>query len=167
MASENAGPWKREIPIGLEAIIFGVSSILSGEFFAEKGGLSFYPVILRILPFRPFFFGNSMSTRRHKKSWRKTIWLVVSTHLKNISQIGNLPRIGLKIKTIWNHHLAIFQSSTYASLRSPATQGLRQLGQWLIVRVETRGTPWNGGGDGKRQYGELIGSSSLKDELRW
>ena len=26
-------------------------------------------------------------------------WLVVSTHLKNISQIGNLPQIGVKIKT--------------------------------------------------------------------
>ena len=33
------------------------------------------------------------------------IWLVVSTPLKNISQNGNLPQIGLKIKTIWNHHL--------------------------------------------------------------
>ena len=27
-------------------------------------------------------------------------WLVVSTHLKNISQIGNLPQIGVKIKHI-------------------------------------------------------------------
>ena len=32
-------------------------------------------------------------------------WLVVSTHLKNISQIGNLPQIGVKIKNIWNHQL--------------------------------------------------------------
>ena len=32
-------------------------------------------------------------------------WLVVSTHLKNISQIGNLPQIGMKMKNIWNHHL--------------------------------------------------------------
>ena len=32
-------------------------------------------------------------------------WLVVSTPLKNISQIGNLPQIGVKIKNIWNHHL--------------------------------------------------------------
>ena len=31
-------------------------------------------------------------------------WLVVSTHLKNISQNRNLPQIGLKIKNIWNHH---------------------------------------------------------------
>ena len=32
-------------------------------------------------------------------------WLVVSTHLKNISQIGNLRPIGVKIKFISNHHL--------------------------------------------------------------
>ena len=30
---------------------------------------------------------------------------MVSTHLKNISQIGNLPQIGVKIKNIWKHHL--------------------------------------------------------------
>ena len=29
--------------------------------------------------------------------------LVVSTPLKNISQNGNLPQIGMKIKNIWNH----------------------------------------------------------------
>ena len=32
-------------------------------------------------------------------------WLVVSTHFKNISQIGSFPQIGVKIKNIWNHHL--------------------------------------------------------------
>ena len=35
-------------------------------------------------------------------------WLVVSTPLKNISQIGNLPQIGVKIKNIWNHHPVIY-----------------------------------------------------------
>ena len=35
------------------------------------------------------------------------IWLVVSTHLKNISQVGNLPEIVVKIKNIRNHHLVI------------------------------------------------------------
>ena len=30
------------------------------------------------------------------------LWLVVSTHLKSISQNGNLPQIGVKIKHIWN-----------------------------------------------------------------
>ena len=28
-----------------------------------------------------------------------------STHLKNISQIGSFPHIGMKIKHVWNHHL--------------------------------------------------------------
>ena len=32
------------------------------------------------------------------------IWLVVSTHLKNICQLGNLPQVAVKIKNIWNHH---------------------------------------------------------------
>ena len=35
------------------------------------------------------------------------IWLVVSTPLKNISQNGNLPQIGVKIKNIWNHQLVM------------------------------------------------------------
>ena len=34
-------------------------------------------------------------------------WLVVSTHLKNISQIGSFPQVGMKIKNIWNHHLVL------------------------------------------------------------
>ena len=32
---------------------------------------------------------------------------MVSTPLKNISQNGNLPQIGVKIKNIWNHHPAL------------------------------------------------------------
>ena len=31
---------------------------------------------------------------------------MVSTHLKNISQNGNLPQIGVNIKNIWNHQPA-------------------------------------------------------------
>ena len=31
-------------------------------------------------------------------------WLVVSTPLKNISQNGNLPQVGVKMKNIGNHH---------------------------------------------------------------
>ena len=39
-------------------------------------------------------------------------WLVVEpTHLKNISQNGNLPQIGMKMKNIWNHHLRKESSS--------------------------------------------------------
>ena len=32
--------------------------------------------------------------------------LVVSAHLKNISQIGSFPQVGVNIKDIWNHHLS-------------------------------------------------------------
>ena len=39
------------------------------------------------------------------KTWIMGGCLVVSTHLKNISQNGNLPQIGMKIKNVWNHHL--------------------------------------------------------------
>ena len=42
---------------------------------------------------------------QQRKKHRELFWLVVLTHLKNISQNGNLPQVGMKIKTIWNHHL--------------------------------------------------------------
>ena len=40
---------------------------------------------------------------------------MVSTHLKHISQIGNLPQIGVNIKNCWNHHpyIYILASSKY------------------------------------------------------
>jgi len=35
-----------------------------------------------------------------------TFYLVVEpTHLKNISQVGSFPQVGVKIKNIGNHHL--------------------------------------------------------------
>ena len=33
------------------------------------------------------------------------IWLVVSTHVKNISQLGSFPQVGMKTRNIWKHHL--------------------------------------------------------------
>ena len=52
---------------------------------------------------------------RHTKGGERRIsepstlfWLVVSTPLKNISQNGNLPQVGMKIKNIWNPHLVLF-----------------------------------------------------------
>ena len=30
---------------------------------------------------------------------------MVSTQLKNISQIGSFPQVGVKIRNLWNHHL--------------------------------------------------------------
>ena len=44
---------------------------------------------------------------------------MVSTHLKNISQNGNLPQVGLKIKNVSNHHpdihtLSVWDAGFYA-----------------------------------------------------
>ena len=46
-------------------------------------------------------------------------WLVVSTHLKNISQNGNLPQIGVKIKNVWNHHLDNLQPELFSLVPEP------------------------------------------------
>ena len=46
-------------------------------------------------------------------TWNCYYWLVVPTHLKNISQNGNLPQIGVEIKTIWNHHLELLGCILY------------------------------------------------------
>ena len=43
---------------------------------------------------------NILAKLNSFKTINTHIWLVVSTHLKNISQIGNLPQIGVKIKKI-------------------------------------------------------------------
>ena len=32
-------------------------------------------------------------------------WLVVSTHMKNISRFGSFPQIRVQITNIWHHHL--------------------------------------------------------------
>ena len=82
-----------------------------------------FPFVLEALwhpPVRFFFRRSGGSLWLAKSDWKsnvqigfkwtlkiltKTIWLVVSTPLKNISQNGNLPQVGVKIKNIWNHHL--------------------------------------------------------------
>ena len=44
-------------------------------------------------------------------------WWLNRIHLKNMSQIGNLPQIGVKIKSIWNHHLDESQWSYCSHLK--------------------------------------------------
>ena len=45
---------------------------------------------------------------------------MVSTHLKSISQIGNHPQVGVKIKNLWNHHLdTIHGKNPWVSRTSP------------------------------------------------
>ena len=56
------------------------------------------------------------------------IWLVVSTHLKNISQNVNLPQVGVKIKNIWNHHLEII-CMEHKSNGEPSCEKIRQCGE--------------------------------------
>ena len=41
---------------------------------------------------------------------------MVSTHLKNISQIGSFPQIGVKITNIWNHQQARYNPFTLQSM---------------------------------------------------
>ena len=35
--------------------------------------------------------------------------MVEPTHLKDISQMGSFPQVGVKIKNIWNHHLVKYR----------------------------------------------------------
>ena len=51
------------------------------------------------------FFRNDLEVEHDKH-------MMVSTLLKNISQNGNLPQIGMKIKNLWNHHPVKIQSET-------------------------------------------------------
>ena len=44
---------------------------------------------------------------RPRKSMKLYYSLVVSTHLKNTSQIGHLPQVEVKIENNWNHHLVL------------------------------------------------------------
>ena len=49
---------------------------------------------------KPPLFSEAETHHHVKNSFQKHYWLVVSTHLKNISQNGNLPQIGVKIKHV-------------------------------------------------------------------
>ena len=50
-------------------------------------------------------FWDEIDSPGLKKGFFLLIYLVVSTPLKNTSQNGNLPQVGVKIKNIWNNHL--------------------------------------------------------------
>ena len=50
---------------------------------------------------------NQKKTTFGKQKTR--IWLVVSTHLKNVSQIGHLSQIGVQTENVWNHHPGIYK----------------------------------------------------------
>ena len=74
-------------------------SISTGEFSSSHAFLVLFDEMIEMIKLLEYGRGSPVLT-----CWFLS-WLVVSTHLKNISQIGNLPQIGVKIKNIWNHHL--------------------------------------------------------------
>ena len=84
-------------------------------------------------------------------------WLVVSSHLKNISQIGSFPQVGVKIKNIWNHHpvqntmASHFLQSPVVFIESPLGGSCNHRG---LPRCQTNGLA--------RPKGEAGGSSHEK-----
>ena len=66
----------------------------------------------------------------------------VSTHLKNISQIGLLPQIGMKIKHIWNHHLVFFNKKQRIFFGGSKHRKGRHPGLVLLL-AQFLGIAWN------------------------
>ena len=52
---------------------------------------------------------NKKKTRAARELY-EIFWLVVSAPLKNISQVGSFPQVGVNIKNVWNHHPVFHQS---------------------------------------------------------
>ena len=60
---------------------------------------------------------------------------MVSTHLKNISQIGLSSQVGVKIKNIWNHQL---EKSISSHLETYPKKKLESIPVALFADVKTR-----------------------------
>ena len=81
---------------------------------------------------------NSTSQKDHQQNCQNR-WLVVSTHLKNISQIGSFPQVGLKIKNLWNHHLGDdLQALSFISLGTMAAGRLQVHRTWQTHQLPSR-----------------------------
>ena len=66
---------------------------------------------------------------------------MVSTHLKNMSQIGSFLQVGVKMKNIWNHRLVVFNKPIMyleITLCSVMLQGLHL--QVFFCRLTSGGT---------------------------
>ena len=73
---------------------------------------------------------------------KHSCWLVVSTHWKNINQNENLPQVGVKIKNIWNHHLAwIGKFIPWIGLWVLSKQSQRLGGSWMAQKISVPGVP--------------------------
>ena len=68
----------------------------------------------------------------------------ISTHLKNISQNGNFPQIGVKIKNIWNHHPLMMFSFTFLTppfkVFAISDFGTSKIFHWLFFWCQQNGT---------------------------
>ena len=64
------------------------------------------------------------------------IQLVVSTNLKNISQNGSFPEVGMKIKNIWNNHPVIIMPTK--------TLNICKKWNWvyIVMQKNASGLPW-------------------------
>ena len=60
----------------------------------------------------------------------KFIWLVVSTHSKNISQIGSSQQVGVKIKKLSNHHLVILKIAITIKVKNLMDFRASRFGAW-------------------------------------
>ena len=106
-------PWSKDIlgetPWSQTTMCYGVTTTY--QIKARIPHCNDLPAALPKLILEGIHFGfgrirwGSPTLRWNLQSRQMTNWLVVSTHLKNISQNGNLPQVGVRIKNVWNHHL--------------------------------------------------------------
>ena len=88
---KDRGSWHIAIPFWVESNLLGRT--LQTSF--QLTGTEFKPMN----SFKTTFGDSQFSWHGFKNNY-----LVVSTHLKNISQIGSFPQVGVKIKNIWKNH---------------------------------------------------------------
>ena len=72
------------------------------------------PQQYKYIPHRSRFYSplyNQWSSVRFPKN---PFWLVVSTHLKSISQTGSFPEAGMNIKNIGHHHVDFLLDPSFA-----------------------------------------------------
>ncbi len=70
-----------------------------------------------------------LQTRKNKKT--KPNWLVVSTHLKNITQFGSFPQIGVKIKKMKPPHSDHSTTPNFCCGTCKGTTGSPCRGWWI------------------------------------
>ena len=124
--------------------------------------------------------GPSVTHRGKKKSSSKTFWLVVSTPLKNISQLGLFFPIYGKIKNVPNHQPAFSmdtnlyiasQSSEVFLWNIPTSHGSRNSSPWHTAAPSKCLLHWWGPQRRYRLHVELSwakkGAEKLKLCIRW